>query len=348
MTVMNKIADEQSVYIIAEAGVNHNGQLDLAKQLIDVAAANGADAVKFQTFTADRLVTPDAPKASYQEETTDEQSQHEMLKRYELSKSDHERLIEHCDRRDITFLSTPFDAESATLLDELDLQAIKLGSGELTNHPLLNHVAEIGKPILMSTGMATMDEVRDALKTIRATNSAVPIALLHCTSTYPAEIKDVNLRAMQSMIDEFDVPVGYSDHTTAVETPGLAIAAGAAFVEKHFTIDKTLPGPDHRASLEPDELAEAVDLARVATTARGTPVKEPTDAERENRETIRKSLHAATRIEMGERLTRDRIAIKRPATGISPTQYDAVLGRRVAAALKPGDPITREAVDLSE
>ncbi|MBX0288256.1 N-acetylneuraminate synthase [Haloarcula salinisoli] len=328
------------IYVIAEAGVNHNGDMELARQLVDAAADAGADAVKFQTFRADRLVTPTAEQAEYQTEQTETESQYEMLKRYELTREAHEELQSYCDERDITFLSTPFDPESADMLDDLEVPLVKLGSGELDNHPLLRHVAEFGRPMVVSTGMGTLEEVRQAREVIRATDPDADLAFLHCTSCYPADIQDVNLRAMKTMVDELDVPVGYSDHTTSVEMPAMAVAAGADIVEKHFTVDRSLPGPDHEASLEPDELDRAITLARTAATARGSGVKEPTEAELENRHHIRKSLHAATDIDAGEVLTAETVSVLRPTDGLSPTSYDDVLGVEVTAPLGAGDPIT--------
>lgn len=334
-----------SVFFVAEAGVNHNGDLDRARELIDAAAEAGADAVKFQTFTTDRLVAEDAPKADYQDEQTDDgSSQRDMLERYELSAADHRELLDYCEDAGITFLSTPFDAESVALLDDLDVAAVKVGSGELTNHPLIRRIARLGRPMIVSTGMATWAEVEDAYDAIREADPEIPVSLLHCVSSYPADVTDVNLRAMEQMDEEFPVPVGYSDHTTAVETPAIAVGAGAVVVEKHFTLDRSLPGPDHEASLEPDELAQAVELAREAATARGTPEKEPVDAEVENRTVARKSLHAARAIEEGETITDESVEVLRPATGLSPAALDSVLGREAETDLDPHDPITADAI----
>jgi N-acetylneuraminate synthase/N,N'-diacetyllegionaminate synthase len=339
-----------SVFFIAEAGVNHNGDLDRARELIDAAAEAGADAVKFQTFTTDRLVAEDAPKADYQDEQTggeadEETTQRDILEQYELSEDDHRELLGYCEDAGITFLSTPFDAESAAFLDDLDVAAIKVGSGELTNHPLLQQIALLDRPMVVSTGMATMAEVETAYEAIRDANPEVAVSLLHCVSSYPADVADVNLRAMERLDERFDVPVGYSDHTTAVETPAVAVGAGATVVEKHFTLDRSLPGPDHEASLEPDELARAVELAREAAAARGTPEKEPVEAERENRIVARKSLHAARPVEAGETLTEDAVAVLRPATGLSPAELDAVLGEEVETDLERHDPIPADAID---
>jgi N-acetylneuraminate synthase/N,N'-diacetyllegionaminate synthase len=340
MEIGSTTVDDDTVYFIAEAGVNHNGDLGIAERLVDAAADAGADAVKFQTFTADRLVTPSAQTVDYQEETTGEETQLEMLEQYELDETAHERLVDYCDERDITFLSTPFDRESATLLDDLGLPAIKIGSGELDNLPLLEYVAELGRPMIVSTGMGTLSEVRTAYDAIRSGDEQLPLVLLHCTSVYPARMDEVNLRAMQTLDDEFPVPIGYSDHTTAVETPGFAVAAGATFVEKHFTLDRTLPGPDHEASLEPDELADAVSIAIEAARAKGSADKEPAERELENRSVIRKSLHAATAVDAGDELTEENVGIVRPADGLPPADRQRVLGTKVTKPLRPGEAIT--------
>lgn len=338
------LGDAGSVYVIAEAGVNHNGDRETATDLIDAAVAAGADAVKFQTFEADRLVSPDAPQAAYQRETAPADSQREMLRQYELDRADHEFLQSYCHEQGIAFLSTPFDRASATLLDDLGVPVIKLGSGELTNHPLLAHVARFGRPILLSTGMGTLAEIEAALGRIRAVDPAASVALMHCTSAYPAPETAVNLAAMETIADAVSVPVGYSDHTTAVETLGFAAAAGAPVVEKHLTLDSDMPGPDHEASLEPDEFARAVELARAGATARGRAAKRPVGPERDNRYTVRKSLHAATDVSSGETITADDVAVLRPAAGLSPVLYEAVLGREATAGMAAGEPLTADDV----
>ncbi|WP_458207725.1 N-acetylneuraminate synthase [Haladaptatus sp. NG-SE-30] len=344
-TFRDAVADPESVYFVAEAGVNHNGDVEIAERLIDVAAASGADAVKFQTFATDRLVTEGAPKTKYQEETTGDDSQYEMLQNYELSRANHERLQAYCDERGITFLSTPFDTQSADLLVELGVPVVKIGSGELDNVPLLEHIAALNTPMIVSTGMATMAEVHTAFDAIRSANPDVPLVFLHCTSAYPTKLADANLRAMQTMADELPVPIGYSDHTTAPEMPGFAVAAGATVVEKHFTLSNRLPGPDHRASLESDELQTAVRVARDAATALGSPEKRPTKEERENRAVVRKSLHATERLEAGERLTEANVAVTRPADGLSPKNYETALGARVTEPLDCGDAVTSGDLD---
>jgi N-acetylneuraminate synthase/N,N'-diacetyllegionaminate synthase len=341
------VGEEAPPYFIAEAGVNHNGDMDLAEDLIDAAASAGAAAVKFQTFSADRLVTQNAPQADYQEEHTDEENQREMLERYELSRADHRRLITYCENEDITFLSTPFDPDSASFLAECDVSAIKLGSGELDNHPLLNHVAGLDRPLVVSTGMGTMDEVTTAYDVINSTENPPDVAFLHCTSAYPAAIDDVNLRAMQSMAKELPVPIGYSDHTTEPETPAFAVAAGATILEKHFTMDRSLPGPDHEASLEPDELDRAVDLANMAWRALGSPEKRPTESESRNIETIRKGIYAAKEIATGEEISEDDLRVLRPATGLSPKHMDRVVGSRATTQIKEGTPVNRSDIESS-
>jgi N,N'-diacetyllegionaminate synthase len=334
------VGPNESPYFVAEAGVNHNGEVEMAMDLVDAAAEAGADAVKFQTFDADRLVTDRATTADYQAEATGEDSQRDLLSGYELDRSAHERIAEGCRSRGIDFLSTPFDSASAEMLVELGVPAIKLGSGELDNHPLLEHVASLGRPMLISTGMATMSEVHAARAAVRGVAPDRSVVWLHCTSAYPCEVDDVHLRAMERMDDALPEPVGYSDHTRRPETPGLAVAAGACVVEKHFTLDTSLPGPDHEASLEPDELARAVELVEVAGRARGTPSKEPTPAEQETREVARKSIHAARDITAGSTIERSDLRIARPADGISPRHLDRVLGTTVRSDLTADEPLT--------
>jgi len=332
-------------FFIAEAGVNHNGELKMAKELVDVAAQAGADAVKFQTFSADRLVTPDASKAEYQTERTGEGSQYEMLKRYELDREAHETLFHYCEQKDIMFLSTPFDRESATMLEDLGVSAIKLGSGELDNIPLIKHVAAFGLPIIVSTGMGTLEEVTQAYEAIRSVDSDLDVVFLHCTSTYPCSIDNVHLRVIQTIEEELETSVGYSDHTTLPETPALAVAAGAYVLEKHFTLDSSLPGPDHEASLEPDELERAIDLVEKASRALGTPAKEPTTEELDNLQSTRRGLHAAIHIPEATQIEEKHIDIIRPAEGLSPQHYEAILGSKTSQKIKKGKPITNE--DLS-
>jgi len=327
-------------FVIAEAGVNHNGQIEIAHRLIDAAVDAGADAVKFQTFSADRLVTVDAPKAGYQVETTGgDESQYAMLKRLELGPEMHRQLMNHCWDRGILFMSTPFDEQSADLLYNFDVAVFKLPSGEIPNLPFLAYVARFGKPLIVSTGMSTLDEVR----TIRRAGNK-QIALLHCVSSYPTAPEDVNLRAMQTMRAAFDLPVGFSDHTPGIEIPLAAAALGACIVEKHFTLDRSQPGPDHRASLEPYELAAMVTGIRKVEAALGDGVKEPRPGELEVAAVVRKSLVAACDIEAGTALTAEMIAIKRPGTGLAPALRDSLVGKTTVVAIPQGTLISREMV----
>jgi len=335
---MNEFDIKDGLQFIAEAGINHNGDVEMAKEMIDVASDAGADAVKFQTFSADRLVSPDAPSAEYQEV----ESQHEMLKEHELSRDDHIELIEYCQRADITFLSTPFDEESLELLDELGVPVIKIGSGELNNYPLLEKAASLGRPMIVSTGMGTMEEVEEAFRLIRKVDDELPLVFLHCVSAYPTDIEDVNLRAIETMKEGLQTPVGFSDHTTETETPGLAVAAGATVVEKHFTLDSSLPGPDHEASLEPDELEEAVKIARNAARALGDGEKKPVESELKNKSVIRKSIHAARRIEEGTVLSEDDLSVIRPEGGLPPAKLSSLIGKEVSATVNKGEPITED------
>jgi GDP/UDP-N,N'-diacetylbacillosamine 2-epimerase (hydrolysing) len=325
-----------SVIIIAEAGVNHNGDIDMARRLIDAAAAAGADFVKFQTYRAEQLVTRDAAKADYQKRNDGEMdSQFEMLKRLELTPQMHYELINHCVMRGISFLSTGFDRESVDFLHGLGLPLFKIPSGEITNLPYLRHIGSLGKPIIMSTGMATLEEVGAALDVLQkagAPRSAITV--LHCTTDYPAAAADVNLHAMAAIRDAFGVAVGYSDHTQGVEVSLAAAALGASVIEKHFTLDHDLPGPDHKASLEPDQLKFMVSAIRNIESALGDGVKRPTPAELRNLPIARKSLVAARDIKSGEIFTAENLAVKRPGTGISPMRMDEILGRNRAMKRK--------------
>ncbi len=305
-------------FIIAEAGVNHNGQLEMAIRLIDEAVSAGADAVKFQTFKAIRLATPDAPKAKYQQEMMGtKQSQLDMLRTLELSRENHLVLMEHCRRRGVHFLSTPFDEESADLLDELGVPAFKISSGEITNLPLLSHIAAKNKPLILSTGMCSLGEVETAVNTIEAVGSQ-GLILLHCVSSYPADPPEVNLRAMITLGAAFGTPVGYSDHTQGNEVAMAAVAMGACVVEKHFTLNRGLPGPDHRASLEPSELVDLIHGIRKVESALGTGRKTAVTSEADTAAIARKSLVAAKNIPAGTLITESMIAIRRPGTGLPP------------------------------
>jgi len=322
------IGPRQPVFVIAEAGVNHNGDLKMARALIDVAVEAGADAVKFQTFRADRLATPDAPKAEYQLRTTgNEESQFEMLRRLELSTDAHRELQSYCHDRGIIFLSTPFDEEAVNLLDELGVPAFKISSGDVTNSPLLEHVAGKGKPVILSTGMSELAELIEAVSVLNTGGCETPI-LLHCVSNYPASAAEVNLRAMQTMRSAFDVPVGFSDHTEGIDVTLAAVALGACVIEKHFTLDRTLPGPDHPASLEPTELRELVRSIRRVETALGNGRKVPAASEIEMAKVARRSLVAARDIPAGSTLARDMVVLRRPGTGLSPATLNTLLGLR--------------------
>ncbi len=340
------------VYVIAEAGVNHNGSLDLARELVSVAARAGADAVKFQTFKADKLVSRAAPKAQYQRATTDaEESQHEMIRKLELSDADHEALIAHCKVCNIDFLSTPFDLDSLALLaGRFDLPLIKMPSGDITNAPLLLAAARTGKPVILSTGMSTLGEIEQALGVLAfgySETEAAPsmsafeqayvsaagraalqarVTLLHCTTEYPAPFADVNLRAMTTLANAFDLPAGYSDHTVGIAVPIAAVAMGAVVIEKHFTTDRNLPGPDHQASLEPDELAQMIRSIREVEISLGSAVKQAAPSELKNRAIARKSLVAGAEVRKGEVFTADNLDVKRPGDGLSPVRYWELLG----------------------
>jgi N-acetylneuraminate synthase len=330
------IGPGQPVFVIAEAGVNHNGDLKMARALIDVAVEAGADAVKFQTFRAERLVTPDAPKAEYQLQTSgDSESQFEMLRRLELSADAHRELQSYCHERGIIFLSTPFDEEAVDLLDELGVPAFKISSGDLTNSPLLEHVAGRGKPVILSTGMSELSELIEAVSVLNLAGCENPV-LLHCVSNYPAAPDEVNLRAMQTMRSAFDVPVGFSDHTEGIDVALAAVATGACVIEKHFTLDRTLEGPDHRASLEPAELRELVRSIRRVEKALGSGRKVPTASEMETARVARRSLVAARDIPAGATLERDMVVMRRPGTGLSPAALDTILGQQTTREIAAG------------
>jgi N,N'-diacetyllegionaminate synthase len=316
--------------IIAEAGVNHNGDLDLARRLIDAAAEAGVDRVKFQTFSADRLVTAGARKAEYQAQVTDaDESQQTMLRRLELTAEMHELLIAHCRQRGVAFFSTAFDLESVDLLARLGQDAFKIPSGEITNLPYLRHVGAYGKPIILSSGMSTLGDIEAALTALQ--QSGTPrdrVTVLHCTTEYPAPMSEVNLQAMLTIGRAFGVAVGYSDHTTGIEVPIAAVALGATVIEKHFTMDRNLPGPDHKASLEPDELRAMVAAIRNVERALGDGIKRPTESELKNRTAGRKSIVAARDIREGEAFSDEMLTTKRPGNGISPMRWDELIGRK--------------------
>lgn len=330
-----------STFIIAEAGVNHNGSLDLAKKLIDVAAEAGADAVKFQTFKAEKLVSKKAQKAEYQKQTTDAaESQYDMIKKLELDEPAHRELIRYCGEKKIRFLSTPFDHESIELLNTLGMEIFKIPSGEITNLPYLRHIGGLGKEVILSTGMADLGEIEDALDLL--VSSGTPkekITILHATTEYPCPMDEVNLRAMGTIASAFGIRTGYSDHTRGIEVPIAAVAMGASVIEKHFTLDRTMEGPDHKASLEPDELCAMVAAIRNIEKALGDGIKKPSPSEAKNMAVARKSIVAARPIRAGEVFTSENIAIKRPGTGISPMRYDEIVGERAARDYEEDEPL---------
>ena len=320
----------QSTLIIAEAGVNHNGSQKLARELIQFAAEAGADLIKFQTFAADRLVTGSAKKADYQLVTTEAQeSQHEMIRKLELSRELHEELIEYCQQCGIGFFSTGFDIQSVSLLAELGLDRFKIPSGEITNLPYLQHLGSYGKPIILSTGMAKLGEIEAALEVLEASGTTrEKVTVLHCNTDYPTPMEDVNLRAMCAIRDALGVEVGYSDHTLGIEVPVAAVALGATVIEKHFTLDRSLPGPDHSASLEPAELKAMVQAIRnIELALSGDGLKRPSPSETKNIPIARKSLVANCAIRAGEIFTTQNLTAKRPGSGISPMRWDEFIGK---------------------
>ena len=312
--------------IIAEAGVNHNGRLDLALKMVDEAKRAGADIVKFQTAIPERVISRYADKAEYQKETTgNEESQLEMCRRIHLKLSDYDIIKEYCEEVGIEFLSTPFDLESIDYLEKLGMKLWKIPSGEITNLPYLIKIAKTGKPVIMSTGMAELKEVEEAVNVLKE-GGAGEITLLHCTTEYPAPFDSVNLKAMNTLREKFGTKVGYSDHTTGIEVVVAAVSLGATVIEKHFTLNRNLEGPDHKASLEPEELEVMVNKIRIIEKALGDGIKRAAEAEKKNIAIARKSIVAAKDIKKGEILSKDNITTKRPGNGISPMQWFEVLG----------------------
>lgn len=321
-----------STFIIAEAGVNHNGSMEIAKKLIDVAVGAGADAIKFQTFKADKVVTATASKAKYQIENTGaDETQFEMLKRLELSIGAHKEFFSYCNKKNIIFMSTPFDEGSADMLDNFGMSIFKIPSGEITNKPLIQHIAGKKKPIILSTGMSYLGEVEKAINWINEIRDKLDkkpeLTLLHCVSNYPAEVGDSNLLAMKTMERAFGLPVGYSDHAPGIEISIAAVALGAKVIEKHFTLDKSMEGPDHKASLEPDELYAMVSAIRNVEKAMGDGIKRPTRNEEDTRNIARRSLVAARDIKAGETVTLNDISIKRPGIGIAPELIEQIINK---------------------
>lgn len=321
----------EKVIIIAEAGVNHNGDIDLAKKLIDAAAEAKADYVKFQTFKADKITSKDAKKADYQIKniSDNDNSQYAMLKKLEMPDEWHFELIKYAEKKNIQFLSTGFDEESVDFLEKLGISIFKIPSGEITNKPYLQHIARKNKQIIVSTGMATLQEIKDALAVlIEAGTDKNKISVLHCNTEYPTPMKDVNLKAMNLIGDELGVTVGYSDHTLGIEVPIAAVALGAKIIEKHFTLDRSLPGPDHLASLEPEELKSMITAIRnIELAISGNGLKEPSESESKNIKIARKSIHVIRNIEQGETITQKDLIMKRPGDGISPMEIEKIIGK---------------------
>jgi len=317
-----------SVFIIAEAGVNHNGSIKLAKKLIDIASEAGVDAVKFQTFKAEHLVSKNTQKADYQKETTDaNESQFDMIKKLELDVDTHIELIDYCKSKNIMFLSTPFDHESIDMLNDLGLEIFKIPSGEITNLPYLRHIGRLEKKVILSTGMADIGEIEDALDIlVEAGTSKDDINVLHANTMYPTPMKDVNLKAMVTIGNTFDIAYGYSDHTLGIEVDIAAVALGASVIEKHFTLDNTMDGPDHKASLEPEELIAMTKAIRNIELALGSSIKKPSPSEKPNMAVARKSIVAKKVIKVGEVFSEDNLAVKRPGTGVNPMQWETVVG----------------------
>ncbi len=336
------------VFVIAEAGVNHNGDADRALAMVDVAAQAGADAIKFQSFSAEKLAGKTAEKADYQKRETGEGGQYAMLKALEMSSELHEALVTRCAEQGIEFMSTPFDEDAADFLLTLGMKRIKVPSGEIVNHPFLRHLADKDVPLIVSTGMADLAEVEEAVAVIGETRTrlgfAAPLTdmltILHCTSNYPAAPEDVNLRAMTTIASATSMPIGYSDHTLGLAVPTAAVALGATVIEKHFTLDRTLPGPDHRASLEPGELAALIAQIRAVEAALGSPVKAPTASELPVRAVARRSVSSAHAMNAGHRLSLDDLVLLRPGTGIAPKHFEDLSGRTLVRDVAAGVPLT--------
>lgn len=331
----------KKVFIIAEAGVNHNGQLDLAFHLIDAAIAAGADAVKFQTFKAETLVSRQAPKAGYQLLTTDKnQSQYDMLKHLELSPKDHQKLFTYCQQKKIYFLSSPFDLSAIDFLNHLGLDIFKIPSGEITHLPYLEKIGQLNKQVFLSTGMATLDEVKTAVHILMSAGTPrEKITVLHCNTQYPTPYQDVNLKALITMKNSLQVATGYSDHTPGIEIPIAAVALGAEVIEKHFTLDRNMTGPDHQASIEPTEFKQMVQAIRHIETALGTGLKIPSPSEKQNIPIVRKSIVAAIDIKKDEQFSTSNIIAKRPALGLSPMEWYRVIGQKAPRDFKKDEPI---------
>jgi N,N'-diacetyllegionaminate synthase len=322
------VCEGESCFIIAEAGVNHNGSIDCAKRLIDKAKWAGADAVKFQIFNAEDIVTKQAEKAEYQKNATcSNESQFKMIKNLELNAEEFRELARYASEKSISFLSTPFSSKSTDVLAEIGVQAYKIASGDITNCPLLEHIARKGKPIILSTGMATLEEISEALHVIKKA-CEVQVVILHCVTSYPTRPEEINLRAIETLKKTFHLPTGLSDHTLGITVSIAAVALGSCMIEKHFTLDRNLPGPDHKASLKPDELRELVESIRVAEKAMGSGIKKPTAEEEKIKLIVRRSIVAGAYIPQGSVITEDMLAIKRPGTGIAPKNMKDIIGKK--------------------
>lgn len=316
-----------NTFIIAEAGVNHNGSIELAKKLVDAAVEAGVDAVKFQTFKSEKLVCRNAEKAKYQKDTTvKNETQLEMLKKLELNEESHKILIDYCNKKGILFLSTPFDLDSIDFLFNLGIRIFKIPSGEITNYPYLKKVAKLKKKVILSTGMSTLTEIEDAVKILRKYGTS-DITVLHCNTEYPTPMSDVNLNVLKTIKENLNINVGYSDHTLGIEIPIAAVALGATVIEKHFTLDNSMEGPDHKASLNPKELKRMVTAIRNIESAMGNGIKKPSNSEYKNIGIVRKSIVANTSIKKGEVFTEENLCCKRPGTGISPMKWDEIIGK---------------------
>jgi len=334
------IGDGERPFIIAEAGINHNGNVSLAKKLIDAAKKAEADAVKFQTFKAEDVVTKTAEKAEYQKKTTGaEESQFVMIQKLELEERDLKELFDYAHRKGIIFLSSPFDKRSVDLLAKLGVPAFKIASGEITNLPLIKYIAQKGKPIILSTGMSTMAEIKEALQVIND-EGIRDIVLLHCITSYPAKVESSNLRAMRTLRRAFKLPVGLSDHTIGITVPIAAVALGAAALEKHFTLDKNLPGPDHKASLTPEELNQMIMVVRQVEKAMGDGIKSPTEEEEKIKRVVRRSIVARVEISKGTLITEEMLDIKRPGTGVEPKYMNKVIGAVARCRIEQDEPLT--------
>lgn len=332
MKIDNKrIGDKQACFIIAEAGVNHNGDIKLAKKMVDTAKAAGCDAVKFQTFKAKDLVTDDAKLADYQLKNTKKKIQLDMLKSLELNEEDFYKLRKYCNKKNIIFLSTPHSDDVLDFLNPL-IKAYKIASGDLTNLPFLKKIAQKNKPIILSTGMSTLKEVKTAVRTIKKYNNR--LVLLHCTTSYPCPLRDVNLKVMLTLKKEFDLPIGYSDHTNDIFVSPIAVALGACVIEKHFTLDKQLEGPDHKASLNPEELSLMVENIRKVEQLMGSEKKRPTGTEKEIMKVARKSIVAGLEIDKGKKISSGMLTVKRPGIGISPNLLNKIIGKKANRNIK--------------